>query len=439
MVRVLTCVAFALCAGSAWAQDAAAPSQNVTVPVRLSLADALRIAVERNPTIAAARNGVEIAEAQRLDARLRPNPALTFDSVGRPPVSTPRGVDDHEYLVRVDQEIETAGRRRLRSEAAQSAIAAAESQRANRLRQVEFEVRRAYFQVVLAQADREVAQTSLNEIDQVIGLNRARFQEGEISGADVRRLQVERLRFADDVFAAELALRNARSALLALFNVPDLSQSFDVVEPLEPTADTVRVGTVALTSNPNAPIDRTTLLQQALDVRPDVAAARQEQQRADSETRLQRALRTPNVTVGGGYSHLGGLNTLAFGVTVPLPLSNRNQGGVARAEAESRRAANELAAATTSVRLDVQQAVNALDINRQRVNYIRREYLANARQSRDIVLASYRLGAADLIDFLDAQRAYRDTQRTYNRALYEERVSIFELQAAVGSADAQLP
>jgi cobalt-zinc-cadmium efflux system outer membrane protein len=125
---------------------------------------------------------------------------------------------------------------------------------------------------------------------------------------------------------------------------------------------------------------------------------------------------------------------VVFGVTVPLPLSNRNQGGVARAEAERRQAANLATATATGVLLEVQQAVNAVDVSRARVTYIEREYLTPSRESRDIVLAAYRLGTADLIDFLDAQRAFRDTLRTYNRALYEQRLGLFQLAAATGGA-----
>jgi outer membrane protein TolC len=73
-----------------------------------------------------------------------------------------------------------------------------------------------------------------------------------------------------------------------------------------------------------------------------------------------------------------------------------------------------------------------VEINRARVAYIEKEHLQNARQSRDIVLASYSAGAIGLTDFLDAQRAFRETQRAYNRALYEYRVSVFELDAALG-------
>jgi len=140
-----------------------------------------------------------------------------------------------------------------------------------------------------------------------------------------------------------------------------------------------------------------------------------------------------NVTVGGGYVRDFGANAVVFGVTVPLPIFNRNQGGVARAEAERERAAELARAAAIAVRLDVQQALNALEVNAARVAYIERELLSNARVSRDTVLASYRLGAADLIDYFDAQRAFRDTVRTHNQALYDYRISQFELAAAIGA------
>jgi len=289
-------------------------------------------------------------------------------------------------------------------------------------------------QAVLATADRAVAQTSLDEIDRVLGVSRARFQQGEISGADFRRLQVERLKFVDDVFASELTLRNARSELLALLGGSDLGQPVDVVESLA-TPSASEAGAV-----PPLAIAAPALVAQALGARPDLAAARQDMLRTETETRLQRALRVPSPTVGGGYRRNGpfGTNGVIFGVTVPLPVFNSlNAGAVARAEAEQRLAANEAAAAEQVVRLDVQQAANALDINRQRVAYIEREYLTPARESRDIAAAAYRIGAADLIDFLDAQRALRDTARTYNRALYESRVSAFELEAAVGEPNRQ--
>ena len=429
MTRVLLLfVLVAATPGLSYAQDFA-------LPERLTLEDALRLATERNPTLAAARNTVEIAESQRTDAGLRPNPAVSLESEGYPLFESPRPSfgNNQELTLRFDQEIELAGRRRLRTEAAAAGVSAAEAVFLDERRRLEFDVRRAYFGVVLAKADVEVARTALDEIDKVIGLNRARFQHGEISGGELRRIQVERLKFVDDLFAADLALRNARSSLLALFNASDLSIEFDVAERLNAIDSGTPVRTLPETPVTNAASLRT----QALAARPDLIAAQREIQRADSETRLQRALRTPNMTVGGGYKRDFGSDAVVFGVTVPLPLFNRNQGGVARADAERRQAANRAAATATAVLLDVQQAINAVDVSRARVSYIEREYLNPSRESRDIVLASYRLGTADLIDFLDAQRAFRDTLRTYNRALYEERLSTFQLAAAIGAPTIQ--
>lgn len=413
------------------------------VPARLTLDDALKIAAERNPRFAAARNAVEAAEADRLGASTRPNPALSVSSEGYPIGQPSRSSfwNGQQFTIRYDQEIETGGRRGLRSEATSFGVNRAQAVMRDQLRQLELEVRRAYFQVVLAAADRAVATDALAEIDRVISLNRARFTQGEISGGELRRLQVERLKFVDDVFAAELASRNAKSALLALFNSTDLATPFDVAATLGPTStESGPAATAAVSTTPTPPAaDVTGLRATALTNRPDLLAAKSEEARADTQTRLQRALRTPNVTAGGGYQRDFGTNSVAFGVTVPLPIFNRNPGGIARAEAERRRAANEAAAVQVDVLLDVQQAVNAVEVNRERVGYIERDYLRNARESRDIVLASYRLGSADLINFLDAQRAFRDTLRTYNRALFDLRLSEFLLQAAVGTTTTGQP
>jgi cobalt-zinc-cadmium efflux system outer membrane protein len=310
----------------------------------------------------------------------------------------------------------------LRTDAAEAGVSAARALMRDEQRRLELDVRRAYFQVVLAKANADVARTTLADIDRTLAVNQARLDEGAIAGVELRRLRSERLRFADDVFSAQLELQNARSALLALLDAPDLSLDIDVTETLAPAA--------GVTAAPA----RAAALTRASDRRPDLVAARQMLRQADTETRLQRALRTPNVTVGGGYYREYGTNAVVFGVTVPLPILNRNQGGVLRADAERRRAEQLADATSVAVRLDVQQALNAVAVSAERVQYIRRESLDNARQARDTVMASYRLGAANLIDYLDAQRSFRDTERTYNEALYQYRVSVFQLAAATGAA-----
>lgn len=414
-------------AGHAWAQD---------LPAVLTLQDALQLAASRNPTLAASVNDVEIAEADRLQATRRLNPAVTTGSEGYPLFSSPRPafIDGQELTIRVDQEFETAGRRRLRSEGAAASIDIARSLLGDQRRRLALSIQRAYFQAVLAKADREVARASLADIDQVLGITKARLDQGEIAGGELRRLQVERLRFVDDQFATELALKNAKAALLAIMGFIDLGRDFDVSDVL--TEVPASLAAISASAAPGG-LDRGALERQALAARPDLIAARGEERRADSETQLQRALRSPNITVGGGFKRTLTSNGIVFGVTVPVPLFNRNPGGIARAEAERRRATNRSTAAESAVRLDVQQAVNAIEVNQARVRYIEQDTLTAAREARDAVMAAYRVGEAGLIDYLDAQRSFRETLRIYNRALYERRISDFEVAAAIGGPSIQ--
>jgi cobalt-zinc-cadmium efflux system outer membrane protein len=181
---------------------------------------------------------------------------------------------------------------------------------------------------------------------------------------------------------------------------------------------------------PAAPLDE--LLRMAIERRPDMASRLEEIRRADTETSLQRALRSPNLTVGGGYKRSGDYNSFVVGVTVPLKIFNRNEGGILRADAERMQAANLLAAVRKEIELDVQQARNAVEVNRQRVEYIRTQHIKKAEESSRVTLASYNLGGATLMDYLDAQRTYRDALRIYNQALFDQRVSLYELANSIG-------
>ena len=180
------------------------------------------------------------------------------------------------------------------------------------------------------------------------------------------------------------------------------------------------------------PLPYPELERRAFSKRPDLMASVFEQKRADTETLHQRSLRSPNITVTGGYKRNLLDNTVVFGVALPLKLFNKNEGGIARAAAQKARADNLAAHTRSQILLDVQKAYNGAEINRQRVEYIEKESIQKADESRQIVLTAYRLGEIDLIHLLDAERAYRETRKIYNEALYEYRMSLYELGSAIG-------
>lgn len=399
------------------------------IPEQLDLKKALEIAAANNPQLKAARNEIEITDAERIDASKRLNPGFSayfedyrlFHSDIGPFFQT------QEITVRLDQEIETGGKRKLRTQAAELRSQAQKAQTDNAIRALVLEVRRAYFQAVLAQTNLESAETILQEIDRVIELNRTRFEQGDISGAELKRIEVERLKFVEDVFASKLALVNAKSTLLFLFGLPQADTSFKLSGAL-----LVDHGASMPAEGIPPPLPYPELERRAFSKRPDLIASVFEQKRADTETLHQRSLRSPNITITGGYKRNILDNTVVFGIALPLKVFNKNEGGIARAAAEKARADNLAAHTRSQILLDVQKAYNSAEINRQRVEYIEKESIQKADESRQIVLNAYRLGEIDLIHLLDAERAYRETRKTYNQALYEYRMSLYELGSAIG-------
>ena len=402
---------------------------NAEIPVELDLKKALEIALANNPQLKAARNEIEIMEADKVEASKRLNPAFSayFEDYRLFHSEMGAFFQTQEITVRLDQEIETSGKRKLRTQAAELKSQAQKAQTDNVVRALVLDVRRAYFQAVLAQSNLESAQTTLQEIDRVIELNRTRFDQGDISGAELKRVEVERLRFVEDVFASKLALANAKSMLLLLFGLPQANPSFKLSESLTGAGRPSIQAEGIPQPSPYPELER-----RALANRPEVIASKFEQKRADTETLHQRALRSPNITISGGYKRNLLDNTVVFGVTLPLKLFNKNEGGIAKAAAEKARADNLAAHTRSQILLDVQKAYNSTEINRQRVEYIEKESIQKAEESRQIVLTAYRLGEIDLIHLLDAERAFRETRKTYNQALYEYRMSLYELGNAIG-------
>ena len=269
---------------------ALANAQGPPIPSRLTLREAVRLAVERNLSLRAAKNEIEMATADLVAAHKRLNPAFTFEMENYPYFRSNPGpfFSNQEFTARFDYEVETHGRRRLRTEAAQGGVAVRESVYRDHARRLRLEVERAFYQVVLAQSSLEVARFVLEQVDQVIELNQVRYQQGDISELELKRIEVERLRFLDDVFQSELALRNGTSTLLTLLDAPDLVQKIEVEGSLEISRDSVEEGLP-----PGIPLPE--LKRIAIKNRPDLAAAISEQERVDIQTRLQRAIRSPTL------------------------------------------------------------------------------------------------------------------------------------------------
>jgi len=394
--------------------SALASSQVTDLPQTLSLAAALELAERHNPGLRADATLQDASRGDAITAALLPNPALLlrFESY--------RGgsfLDEQEIFLEIGQEIQIAGKRSRRISVAEASTRAIGSDIENAARLLRFAVKQAYYQVVLAESELTVTRDLLADFDRIIRLNEERFRLGEISGGDLRRVQVERFRIFDEVIATELNLKQSKASLLGLLGIPDSTLDFDVTEAL---AKREPLGTLPA------------LRAEALQTRPDLKAQRHRTARTQEQLKLEQALRFPNVSPFLGYKRDFGEDTVVFGVEVPLPLFNRNQGGIVRAKAEGERESFQRQRVENQVLLEVGQTFNRFETERRRLEALESEYVPKARESREIAETAYRLGALDLSAFLDAQRAFREIRRLYSRSLYELTVAAFQVEAALG-------
>ncbi len=376
--------------------------------------------LRRNLSVEAARLQVGVAEAERVAARLRPRPGLTLSAENlRVSGDTPFN-RLYEAGTTVTQSFELGGQRARRMEVADRTVAVAEAQLESVLRSRLFELRRAFYQAVLARALLAIEEESGARFAELVRFNTARFEEGYISEGELIKVRLERIKFDSALANARLALRQANIRLLELMGEADFARA----ERLEARGRLEFKDVEAHLAESRA---------SALTKRSDIKVAEAEVARAESVFRLERARGKGEVTPYVGYKRVGPDNTVLAGVTVPLPFGNRNQGGVARADAEQKLAETTLRLTQNRALAEVESSFRAYETSRELVKAYEAGILRQADESRDIALVAYREGATDLITLLDAQRTRSEVRASYYRALFDYYTSVFQLGLATGT------
>ena len=395
------------------------PAQaTVSVPENLTLAAAKSLLMIYNPTLRAERVNVEIETGDVLNAEKRPNPILSIGIEGLSFASSDRSFfDNQEFSLTLKQDIELSGKRQKRTFLEQADVEIAEIELQNTVRILTFELQKAYYQVIRAQEDLRLARDILEHFVEVVRLNRIRYELGEIAGGELRRVEAAQYRFLEDVVAAEVGLENAQDQLLGLLGSTDFDQRFEAIDRFD---------------SQFVPPPAQELRDTALRERADIAVQRARLSQSDVGIELEKAHGVPTISPFVGYRRDFGINGAILGVEIPLFVSNRNTGGIARAQAQRRRQEQLVGLLEVRALQEVQLALNELAGNRKRMEALQEQYLEKAQQSRDIAESAYRLGGASLSEFLDAERTYRETSRLYNQVLYDFQISRGQLELAIG-------
>ncbi len=379
-----------------------------------------------NPTLRAARMNVDESRAAEITAYLRPNPDLTLLTDGTqlaPSQGIWRPFSGTLFSPSVSYLHERQHKRELRRDSAKESTAVAESTYVDQERSLLFNLRNAFVQVLQANAVLQNAKDNLGYWDRELGVNRTRYGAGDLSQADLNRLELQRAQFESDLETALVNLRTAKIELLTLLNdrTPidrfDVTGSFDFADRLEA-------------------LDQYRSI--AVEARPDLKAALQNVELAKINHRLAVANGSTDPTFSAWWTHNSSFanpfahDTLGGTVSIPIRVFDRNQGEKARTQIDIGRNERLRDAAEAQVYSDVDSAywtlVQALDLLRP----YKTRYLPLATDVRDTMAFSYQNGGASLLDFLDAAKSYRDTRLAYLNLIGSYLAAAAQMNMAAG-------
>ncbi len=374
-----------------------------------------------NPTLLAGKLNIDELQAQEITAHLRPNPDLTLLTDQIAPFSAGQPHGAFAYLLpsaTVSYLIERDNKRGLRTQSAKKGTAIGISQQDDLERGLLFTLRSAFIQVLQARAVLQVSKENLEYYDRVLKISRDRLQAGDIAQIDLDRLELQRVQYESDVQTADVNLRTAKIQMLMLLNDRTPIEQFDVVGVFDF----------------NDQIDALDAYRQvALDNRPDLKAAIQSVDKAQTDYKLAQANGSTDPTVSFDAGRNPPID-FYFGldVSIPLRIFDRNQGEKLRTKLDIARNEKLRDAAKAQVFNDVDSAYATLNSNLILLRPYKQKYLAQAVHVRDTILFSYQHGGASLLDFINAETEYRTVQLSYVNLVGSYLTSAAQLNQAVG-------
>jgi cobalt-zinc-cadmium efflux system outer membrane protein len=328
-----------------------------------------------------------------------------------------------QYDINITYPLDVTHKRRARTEVACRAKKVLEAQYQDAVRVQIDNLYTAYVDVLAARETVRFARASAEGLVRIAEVTRTLKERGNRTEPDVERVQIQRNAAEIGLADAEEGLRRTKRTLALLLNLPpaaagQLELRGSIRDPAPP---------------PTGP----ELARLALAGRPDVAAYRLGMARAVADVTLARANRYADVYVmaqpytfqNNAPFDIKSAHSWALGVTVPLPIYNRNQGNIERARINVTQTQTELVTLERQVVTEVEQAEQEYQVTRAA---IARDLVPGAARLLGKTEQLYRAGEAELIAYLNAQRDYNDVVRQYRDTLVRHRRSMLRLNTTVG-------
>ena len=378
----------------------------------LSLASAIDLALSANPTLAAAARELQAMEGTVIQAGVRPNPELAAL------VEDTQKSATRTTTLQINQTIELGGKRAARIESAERGrdVAAADLD-AQRL-EIRSATVAAFFDVLVAQERIRLAEALLDLAQRATQAASRRVIAGKVSPVEETKARVAEASVRVELNQVQGELAVARRRLAATWGNPsprfERADGRTEILPVVPTSEDIR---------------------RRLATAPVLTRARLEVDRRSALAELERTRRISNVTVSIGAQRVEelGRNQAIVGLSVPLPLFDRNQGNLLEALRRTDKARDELAATEIRLSTELAQAHERLKALSLEVSSLQTEILPGAQSAYEAASKGYELGKFSFLEVLDAQRTFFQARSQYLRALADAHRAAAEIDRVLGA------
>ena len=402
----------------AWGQSTAVPavtavSNAATQAIEaLTLQSAIAMAMASNAELSVAQRELEATEGPVLQGGARPNPELSvlLEDAQRATRTT---------TLQINQPIELGGKRAARINAAERGRDIAAAELAAKRADLRATVVSAFYDVLLAQEHVKLAGDSTELARRAADAAGKRVQAGKISPVEETKARVAEATARLEAAQATSELRLSRQRLAATWG--DASPRFDRVE----------------SDSAAAPVPTFDAVSARLATSPSLRRAQIEVRRRRALSDLERAKRTPDLTVSLGVKRDEqlGRHQAVIGLSIPLPLFDYNQGNLLEALRREDKSRDELAAADIQLKSAVAQAWDRLDTADAKARTLRDEVLPGAQSAYDAATKGFELGKFNFLDVLDAQRTLFQAKAQSLRARGEAHRAAADIDRLLGDVD----
>lgn len=384
----------------------------------LVLPQAMALALILNPELAAFSHEIRAREAATLQANLIPNPVFSANAsnFGNHKFL---GYDGESVSLQLSQLIELGGKRTARTEAAALAQELASWDYRSKRIDVLAQVSRDFIEVLAAQKRLLLNQQLLDLSDQVQAAASALVKGGSVAPVEETKAKVARASSRIELMRARRELNAARQRLAAHWG--STAPRFQIVQG---DLETIQ-----------APSSLQALFQR-LEQNPDLARWATEIGQRQALLAVEKAKAIPDLTVTLGANHYfnGGDDNMLAGFSMPLPLFDRNQGGIHAAQQRLSKARDERRSTEVRLATTLNTIYQHMDAAYNEVTTLSRQVLPAAHSAFDAARRGYRLGKFDILDVLDAQRTLFGVKTQYLQALKDYHLNVIHIERLIGGA-----